>query len=142
MWVSRVIAIRNDGERTRGGRGKRGKCQPSGLSGEAGNAPSLLARKGERNPLQGFRATIERTVSNPSANSIVATPHCRACSLEPLRLPEALIFLRFRVFRFWRNCRFFPVCNSVGCSGVVRHRFPLQKIRFRDFPLFSANFRF
>ena len=65
MWVSRVIAIRNDGERTRGGRGKRGKCQPGGLSGEAGNAPSLLARKGERNPLQGFRATIERTVSNP-----------------------------------------------------------------------------
>ena len=47
------------------GRGKRGKCQPGGLSGEAGNAPSLLARKGERNPLQGFRATIERTVSNP-----------------------------------------------------------------------------
>ena len=81
-WVLRISAIRNDGERIRGGRGKRGKCQPGGLSGEAGNAPSLLARKGERNPLQGFRATIERTVSNPSANSIVATPHCRACSLE------------------------------------------------------------
>ena len=82
LWVLRIFAIRNDGERIRGGRGKRGKCQPGGLSGEAGNAPSLLARKGERNPLQGFRATIERTVSNPSANSIVATPHCRACSLE------------------------------------------------------------
>jgi len=69
LWVSRVIAIRNDGERTRGGRGKRGKCQPGGLSGEAGNAPSLLARKGERNPFQGFRATIERTVSNPATST-------------------------------------------------------------------------
>ena len=69
LWASRVIAIRNAGERTRGRRGKRGKRQPGGLSGEAGSAPSLLARKGERNPLQGFRATIERTVSNPATST-------------------------------------------------------------------------
>ena len=42
-------------------RGKGAECQHSVLSGEAGNEASLLARKGERNPLQGFQATIERT---------------------------------------------------------------------------------
>jgi len=41
--------------------------------------------------------------------------------IPPLRLPEALIFLRFRVFCFWRKCRFFPVCNLPGCSVAVRH---------------------
>ena len=42
-------------------RGKREKRQPSGLSCEAGSDSSLLARKGERSPPQGLRATIERT---------------------------------------------------------------------------------
>ena len=42
-------------------RGKRTECQRSALSGEAGNEVSLLARKGERSPHQGLRATIERT---------------------------------------------------------------------------------
>jgi len=113
LWVSRVIAIRNDGERTRGGRGKRGKCQPGGLSGEAGNAPSLLARKGERNPLQGFRATIERTVSNPATST-----------------PGSVDFPTLPGFLFWRICRFFPVCNLPGCSGMVRHSRADSKMPF------------
>ena len=45
----------------------------------------------------------------------------RSTIIPPLRLPEALIFLRFRVFCFWRKCRFFPVCNLPGCSVAVRH---------------------
>ena len=113
LWVSRVIVIRNDGERTRGGRGKRGKCQPGGLSGEAGNAPSLLARKGERNPLQGFRATIERTVSNPATST-----------------PGSVDFPTLPGFLFWRICRFFPVCNLPGCSGMVRHSRADSKMPF------------
>ena len=45
-----------------------------------------------------------------------------------------LIFLRFRVFHFWRICRVFPVYNAPGCSGAARHDFPLLKIYFRIFP--------
>ena len=41
--------------------GKREKRQPGGLSCEAGSESSLLARKEERSPPQGLRATIERT---------------------------------------------------------------------------------
>ena len=69
IFAERVGKIRTFSNSGPKGRGKRGKCQPGGLSGEAGNAPSLLARKGERNPLQGFRATIERTVSNPATST-------------------------------------------------------------------------
>ena len=43
------------------GNGKGVECQHGVLSGKAGSEASLLARKGERNALQGFRATIERT---------------------------------------------------------------------------------
>ena len=43
------------------GNGKGAECQHGVLSGKAGSEASLLARKGERNALQGFRATIERT---------------------------------------------------------------------------------
>ena len=50
-------------------RGKRAKCQHSVLSGTAGNEASLLARKEEWNPFQGFQATIERTVSNPTRSA-------------------------------------------------------------------------
>ena len=52
--------------------GKREKCQPGGLSAKGGSDSSLLARKGERNPFQGFRATIERTDvgSSPAVNKL------------------------------------------------------------------------
>ncbi len=43
------------------GNGKGAEYQHGVLSGKAGSEASLLARKGERNALQGFRATIERT---------------------------------------------------------------------------------
>ncbi len=45
--------------------GKGEKRQPGGLSAESGSASSLLARKGERSPLQGLRTTIERTDHSP-----------------------------------------------------------------------------
>ena len=159
MWVSRVIAIRNAGERTRGGRGKRGKCQPGGLSGEAGNAPSLLARKGERNPLQGFRATIERTVSNPSANFIVATLHRRDCSLKfdlsSDETPATGSRQSFAHFDSPGHCKsMLPgFCFSCGFSAFFRSAtsrvaacrqdtdFRLKKTtsgNFRIFPAFSA----
>ena len=50
-----------DPNHTTVGSGKGAECQHGVLSGEAGSEASLLARKGERNALQGFRATIERT---------------------------------------------------------------------------------
>ena len=169
------------GSNPSGGRGKRGKRQPGGLSGKAGSAPSLLARKGERSPLQGLRATIERTVSNPSAISVSAAgiadastrcllrkesrahrgrnsrlthrarqdsrslPASQDSSLgyhflrSPLRLPEALIFLRFRVFLFPGNCGTFPACNLPGCSGSPRLYSADTK---EPLPSISENFRF
>ena len=59
--------------------------------------------------------------------------------IPPLRLPEALIFLRFRVFCFWRICRFFPVYNLSGCSGSLRH--PAADLK-TSLPRISVNFRF
>ena len=77
--VGKIRTFSNSGPK---GRGKGEKRSPSGGIAEGDSDSSLLARKGERNPLQGFRATIERTVSNPSANFIVATLHRRDCSLK------------------------------------------------------------
>ena len=78
-------------------------------------------------PLQGSSAKIE----------IVARS-----GIPQLRLPEALIFLRFRVFCFTGDCGFFPVCNLSGCSGVARHHpagtkgsLPSISVNFRFFPL-------
>ena len=121
MWVSRVIAIRNDGERIRGGRGKRGKCQPGGLSGEAGNAPSLLARKGERNPLQGFRATIERTVSNPATS----TPG----SVDFPTLPGFLFLAKVPVFSGLQRG------GEAPCGELEN----TTSVNFRKFPVFSSG---
>ena len=104
------------------GRGKRGKSQPGGLSGKAGSAPSLLARKGERNPLQGFRATIERPVSNPATST-----------------PGSVDFLTLPGFRFWRICRFFSKSNLSGCSRAAMHCLAASKTRL---PGISVYFRF
>ena len=48
LWVSRVIAIRNDGERTRGRRGKGEKRSPGGGIAEGDSDSSLLARNERR----------------------------------------------------------------------------------------------
>ena len=69
-------------------------CETSGLpSGEPRrlNMRNCPAKPEERRmnqskramrPLQGSSAKIEIAARSPSANSIVATPHCGACSLE------------------------------------------------------------
>ena len=59
--------------------------------------------------------------------------------IPPLRFPEALIFLRFRVFCFWRKDGFFPVCNLPGCSAAARHPAADSKM---PFPKISGNDRF
>ena len=160
--------------------GKRGKRLPSGESGEAGSAPSLLARKGVQSPLQGLCTTIERTETSwiPSPqwrkfHRILSQPKQASCPvgskrpenspvesfqrrtggspgpvapievafrIPPLQLPEALIFLRFRVsffagFRFFSGLQLFrlqqggnawPGCFKNSTSGD-----------FRIFPVFS-----
>ena len=104
--------------------GKRGKRLPSGESGEAGSTQSLLARKRVQGPLQGLCTTIERTARS---------------GIPPLRLPEALIFLRFRVFLFSLVFGFFPGGNSSGCSRAAMHCLAASKTRL---PGISVYFRF
>ena len=105
--------------------GKRGKRLPSGESGEAGSAPSLLARKGVQGPLQGLCTTIERTARS---------------GIPPLRLPEALIFLRFRVFFFRWFSVFFRVATLPAAAGRQCIAWLLQKLDFRGFPYISGFF--
>ena len=47
-----------------------------------------------------------------------------------------------RGFAFPAGFPFFSKSNQLGCSVMVRHEFPPQKIHFRIFPHFSGFFRF
>jgi len=119
----------------------------------------FVSAKRAASALQARAATIERTVSNPSANSIVATPHCGACSLEfdlssdeiPAtggRQSFAHFDSRKRRFSyasgfsgFGRIAGFFRFATSRVAAGQQGTDFNLYKstsVDFRKFPVFSA----
>ena len=89
------------------------------------SAPSLLARKGERNPLQGFRATIERTVSNPATST-----------------PRDIVNQCSRGFAFPADFPLFSGLQPRGLQQVAKALvWQAEKItsgNFRIFPAFSA----
>ena len=60
--------------------------------------------------------------------------------IPPLRLPEALIFLRFRVFFFRWFSVFFRVATLPAAAGRQCIAWLLQKLDFRGFPYISGFF--
>ena len=60
--------------------------------------------------------------------------------IPPLRLPEALIFLRFRVFFFCWFSVFFRVATLPAAAGRQCIAWLLQKLDFRGFPYISGFF--
>ena len=88
------------------------------------------------NLVGGFFNRNERSVQWTVAMIEVAA----RSGIPPLRLPETLIFNSFRVFRFWRNCRFFrfATCRvAAGRQGTISQ---VPKCRFRLFPEISGFF--
>ena len=60
--------------------------------------------------------------------------------IPPLRLPEALIFLRFRVFVFGGFAGFFRKATCRVAAGRQCIAWLLQKLDFRGFPYISGFF--
>ena len=69
LWVVRIFVCRWQGFGHAAAAANDTTVSPVGCSPTGERELSLLARKGERSPLQGLRATIERTVSNPATSS-------------------------------------------------------------------------
>ena len=124
------------------------------------SAPSLLARKGERNPLQGFRATIERTVSNPlrklySRNS----PQERLLLKVSLSSDETSATGSHQSFAHFDSpghCKSMLLGFCFSCGFSAFFRFATSRVaagrqgtglaggkdHFREFPHISSFFRF
>ena len=86
--------------------------------------------------------------SNPFSTDRKRAPQCGVATISvaarrgipPLRLPETLIFLRFRVFFFCWFSVFFRVATLPAAAGRQCIAWLLQKLDFRGFPYISGFF--
>ena len=106
-------------------RGKREKRQPGELSCEAGSESSLLARKEERSPPQGLRATIERTDVGSSPTVTTTNP----VGVQVQRLPDFFAYpSRVRTFRSQEYALFCQRGTQKGYADHLKTAYPCRRL--------------
>ena len=105
--VGKIRTFSNSGPK---GRGNGEKRSPSGGIAEGDSDSSLLARNERRARSRREQRQLSERYRIPSRDTaqwtVAKIEIAPRKGISPLRLPEALIFLCFRVFRFWRFFRF------------------------------------